>query len=116
MGFLLQPSVDSVSGLKEAFFMCAALTQSQILEALQGLDGWGIEDAKLLKVYKLRDFKAALAFINQVGAEAERLDHHPEIHNSWNRVSLRLCTHDAGGQITEKDLTLARAIQSISHP
>ena len=49
-------------------------------------------------------------------ALAERLDHHPEIHNSWNRVTLRLCTHDAGGQITEKDLTLARAIQSISLP
>lgn len=96
--------------------MSAALSPSQIQEALIGLDGWGIENAKLLKVYKLKDFKAALAFINQVGAEAERLNHHPEIHNSWNRVTLRLCTHDAGDQITEKDLTLARAIQSISLP
>ncbi len=96
--------------------MSTALTQSQIQEALVGLDGWTVDNSKLLKVYKLKDFKAALAFINQVGAEAERLDHHPEIHNSWNRVSLRLCTHDAGGQITEKDLTLARAIQSISFP
>lgn len=96
--------------------MSAALTPDQIQEALTGLDGWGIEHAKLLKVYKLKDFKAALAFINQVGAEAERLNHHPEIHNSWNRVTLRLCTHDAGDQITEKDLTLARAIQSISLP
>jgi 4a-hydroxytetrahydrobiopterin dehydratase len=69
-----------------------------------------------LKVYKLKDFKAALAFINLIGVEAERLNHHPDIHNSWNRVTLRLCTHDAGGQITEKDLTLARAIQSISLP
>ena len=79
-----------------------------------GLDGWRFEDSKLLKAYELKDFKAALAFINQVGAVAERLDHHPEIHNSWNRVTLRLCTHDAGNQVTEKDLTLARAIQSIS--
>jgi 4a-hydroxytetrahydrobiopterin dehydratase len=96
--------------------MSAALTESQIQEALRGLDGWAVENSKLLKVYKLKDFKAALAFINQIGAEAERLDHHPEIHNSWNRVTLRLCTHDAGGQITEKDLTLARAIQSLSFP
>ena len=96
--------------------MSAALSPSEIQEALSGLDGWGVEHAKLLKVYKLNDFKAALAFINLIGAEAERLDHHPEIHNSWNRVTLRLCTHDAGGQITEKDLTLARAIQSISLP
>jgi 4a-hydroxytetrahydrobiopterin dehydratase len=102
--------------VKEAFFMSAALTESQIQEALRGLDGWAVENSKLLKVYKLKDFKAALAFINQIGAEAERLDHHPEIHNSWNRVTLRLCTHDAGGQITEKDLTLARAIQSLSFP
>ena len=96
--------------------MSTALTQSQIEEALKGLDGWGFENAKLLKVYKLKDFKVALAFINLIGAEAERLNHHPEIHNSWNRVTLRLCTHDAGGQVTEKDLTLARAIQSISLP
>ena len=96
--------------------MSAALTPSQIQEALAGLDGWVFEQSKLLKVYKLNDFKAALAFINLVGAVAERLNHHPDIHNSWNRVTLRLCTHDAGGQITEKDLTLARAIQSIYLP
>jgi len=96
--------------------MSAALTSSQIREALLSLDGWRVEEAKLLKVYKLKDFKAALAFINQVGAVAEQLNHHPDIHNSWNQVTLGLCTHDAGGQITEKDLTLARAIQSISLP
>ena len=96
--------------------MSAALTPSQIQEALAGLDGWVLEQSKLLKVFKLKDFKAALAFINLVGAEAERLNHHPDIHNSWNRVTLRLCTHDAGGQVTEKDLTLARAIQSICLP
>ena len=96
--------------------MRAALTSSQIQEALLSLDGWRVEGSKLLKVYKLKDFKAALAFINQVGVVAEQLNHHPDIHNSWNQVTLRLCTHDAGGQITEKDLTLARAIQSISLP
>lgn len=96
--------------------MSAALTQSQIEEALKGLDGWGFENDKLLKAYRLKDFKAALAFINLIGAEAERLNHHPEIHNSWNRVTLRLCTHDCGGRITEKDLTLACAIQSIFLP
>lgn len=94
--------------------MHPALTATQLQAALIGLEGWSIESSKLLKTYELKDFKAALAFINQVGAVAERLDHHPEIHNSWNRVTLRLCTHDAGDQVTEKDLTLARAIQSIS--
>lgn len=96
--------------------MSSALTPSQIEAALAGLDGWALENSKLLKVYKLKDFKAALAFINLVGVQAERLNHHPEINNSWNRVTLSLCTHDAGDRITEKDLTLARAIQSISLP
>ena len=96
--------------------MRVALTPSQIQEGLVGLDGWVVLGHKLLKAYELRDFKAALVFINQIGAVAEQLNHHPEIHNSWNRVTLQLCTHDAGDRITEKDLTLARAIQSISLP
>ncbi|MEY4133086.1 MAG: hypothetical protein RL592_1144 [Verrucomicrobiota bacterium] len=94
--------------------MSVALTPSQIQAALRSLDGWVVEQGKLLKVFKLKDFKSALAFINQVGAVAEGLNHHPEIHNNWNRVTLRLCTHDAGDQITEKDLTLARALESLS--
>lgn len=96
--------------------MRQALTSQQIQEGLASLDGWRFEEGKLLKFYVLHDFKAALAFINQVGAIAEQLNHHPEIHNVWNQVTLRLSTHDAGDQVTEKDLTLARAIQSISHP
>ncbi len=96
--------------------MSETLTSSQIREALLSLEGWKVQESKLLKVYKLKDFKAALAFINEVGVIAEQLNHHPDIHNSWNQVTLGLCTHDAGGQITEKDLTLARAIQSISLP
>ena len=96
--------------------MSPALTPEQLKAAMIGLEGWVLHDGKLLKVYDLKDFKAALAFINLVGAVAEGLNHHPEIHNSWNRVTLRLCTHDAGGRLTEKDLTLARAIQSIPPP
>jgi len=52
--------------------MSAALTPSQIQEALIGLDGWGIEHHKVWKVYMLKDFKAALAFIQKLGAAAER--------------------------------------------
>jgi 4a-hydroxytetrahydrobiopterin dehydratase len=96
--------------------MGQALTPEQLKEALIGLEGWSLDGGKLLKTYELKDFKAALALINQVGAIADGLNHHPEIHNTWNRVSLRLCTHDAGGRLTEKDLTLARALQSIPHP
>jgi len=70
----------------------------------------------LLRAYKFRDFKAALAFINQAGAIAEQQGHHPEIHNIWNQVTLRLCSLDKSTPITEKDLTLARALQSLSLP
>jgi 4a-hydroxytetrahydrobiopterin dehydratase len=96
--------------------MSVALTPEQIQAALPGLAGWQMEGSKLLKSYRFKDFKAALVFINQAGAIAEQLGHHPEIHNVWNQVTLRLCTHDAGNQITEKDLTLARALRSLSLP
>ncbi len=85
----------------------------QIQEALGGLEGWALDDGKLLKTYVFMDFKAALIFINRVGEVSEKLNHHPEILNIWNKVTLRLSTHDAGNRITEKDLTLARAIQSL---
>ena len=96
--------------------MSPALSPEQIQSALAGLAGWELDGPKLLKTYKFRDFKAALAFINRAGAIAEQQGHHPEIHNVWNQVTLRLCTHDAGSRITEKDLTLARALQSLSTP
>ncbi len=96
--------------------MSSALSSEQIQAALAGLSGWQLEGSKLLKTYRFKDFKSALVFINQAGAVAQQLGHHPEIHNVWNQVTLRLCTHDAGNQITEKDLTLARALQSLSTP
>lgn len=94
--------------------MSAALSLDQIQAALAGMPGWRLEGGKLLKVNTLKDFKAALALINAVGAVAEAHQHHPEIHNVWNQVTFQLCTHDAGHQVTEKDLTLARAIQSLT--
>ena len=89
------------------------LENDAILKALASLDGWSYNDNKLLKVIDLRDFKGALDFINKVGQIAEKQNHHPEIINNYRRVTLRLCTHDVGGKVTEKDLTLARAIQLL---
>ena len=95
-------------------FMRQPLETFQIQAALTGLDGWTLDNGKLLKVYVFIDFKAALVFINQLGDVSEKLNHHPEILNLLNKVTLRLSTHDAGNQVTEKDLTLARAIQSLA--
>ena len=61
----------------------------------------------------LRDFSEALSFLVKVGIEAEKLNHHPEIHNIYNKVTLKLCTHDAGNRVTEKDIVLARAIEKL---
>jgi 4a-hydroxytetrahydrobiopterin dehydratase len=63
----------------------------------------------------LGNFVEALAFVNQVGALAEARDHHPDIAISWNRVTLELSTHSAGG-LTVKDLDLAAAIDALSAP
>jgi len=89
------------------------LENAAIHEALASLKGWAFEDGKLLNDIELKNFSEALDFINKVGAIAEKQNHHPEIINNYRRVTLKLCTHDAGGKITEKDLTLARAIQLL---
>lgn len=96
--------------------MSKPLQGDAIIRALASLDGWSYEGGKLLKVIDLKDFNDALAFINKVGQIAEKQDHHPEIINNYRRVTLKLCTHDADGKVTEKDLTLARAIQLLMSP
>ena len=94
--------------------MPSPLDSQAIQAALKGLDGWIYQDSKLLKDIEFRSFKDALAFINQVGILAEKQNHHPEIFNCYRKVQLKLSTHDAGNCVTEKDLTLARAIQLLS--
>ncbi len=81
----------------------------QIKEKLENLDGWALADGAIEKPFKFKNFKEALVFINQVGILAEESDHHPEINNVYNRVTLRLNTHSTHG-ITDKDFELAEKI------
>jgi 4a-hydroxytetrahydrobiopterin dehydratase len=74
--------------------------------------GWEREGAVLVKVHTGRAFADALAYVNAVGELAEQMDHHPDIDIRWNRVTLRLTTHSAGG-ITEADLELGRRIDAL---
>jgi 4a-hydroxytetrahydrobiopterin dehydratase len=74
---------------------------------------WEEKENKLVKHFKFKDFKTALKFINQVGDLSEALNHHPEIYNVYNKVSLSLTTHDAGNAITEKDFALAKSIDQL---
>jgi len=93
--------------------MSAPLNSDQIKLALSGLKHWRLEDDKLLMDIKLNNFSEALSFLVKVGIEAEKLNHHPEIYNIYNKVTLKLTTHDAGNRVTEKDIVLARAIENL---
>lgn len=94
--------------------MAAPLTPDQIKQALADLPGWKHESDALVKQFKFGSFKEALGFIVRLGLEAEAINHHPDLHNVYNRVTLRLNTHDAGGKVTRKDVDLARAIEEFS--
>jgi 4a-hydroxytetrahydrobiopterin dehydratase len=73
---------------------------------------WTRQDDQLVTSVKLRDFAAALKFVNAVGAAAEAANHHPDIDIRWNTVNLALTTHDSGG-LTVFDLALAAAIDRL---
>lgn len=74
------------------------------------LSGWrAVDDHHLAKTYLFPDFKAALDFVNRVGAVAEEQGHHPDIHLAWGRVDVETWSHDANG-ITERDWKLAAEI------
>ncbi len=87
-------------------------SSQQIEEKLKTLDGWALVNDALEKSFKFKNFKEALVFINKVGMLAEEADHHPEIYNVYNKVTLRLNTHSANG-ITDKDFNLAEKINLI---
>lgn len=87
------------------------LTDADIASALADLEGWNREGEELVRQFVLDDFVAALGFIVQVGALAERANHHPTLTNTYNRVRIALSTHDEGG-ITDRDVELAREISA----
>ena len=93
--------------------MPTALTPEQLTTALNNLPGWALNDDKIGKTFKFADFRQALGFIVRVGLEAETANHHPELFNVYNKVTIHLSTHDAGGKVTQKDLDLAKAIEGI---
>lgn len=78
-------------------------------------DGWiRSDDGKALeRSFTFKDFSAAFAFLTRVAMHAEKVDHHPEFTNVWNRVDFRLTTHDTGG-VTERDVKLAEAINGLA--
>jgi 4a-hydroxytetrahydrobiopterin dehydratase len=71
-------------------------------------------DAALVKEFKFADFVSAWGFMNKVALLAEKMNHHPDWCNSYNKVSIHLSSHDAGNKITDRDRKLAAAIDKLS--
>ena len=78
-------------------------------------DGWSLDEGgkALVRSITFRDFAEAFAFLTRVAMHAEKVDHHPEFTNVWNRIDFRLTTHDTGG-VTDRDVKLAEAINRLA--
>lgn len=83
-------------------------------DLFSSLNQWQVFDSHIEKEFVFSTFKEAIAFINLVGEAAEKLDHHPEIYNVYNKVKLVLSTHDTKG-LTIKDYTLGKQIDLIEY-
>ena len=75
---------------------------------------WQHEENKLYKKFQFKNFSEAFAFMTRVALEAEKMDHHPNWTNVYNKVTIHLNTHDAGNTVTEKDRKLAAAIDKLA--
>ena len=94
--------------------MSSPLKAAKIKTALATLPGWKFQRNALAKAFKFGSFREAMSFMVRAGFEAEAMNHHPEWTNVYNRVAIRLNTHDAGGKVTAKDVELAKRIEKIS--
>jgi 4a-hydroxytetrahydrobiopterin dehydratase len=95
--------------------MSARLTAEEREKAMAGLDGWTAVKGRdaIHRALRFDDFTEAFAFMTRVALAAERMNHHPEWSNVWNRVEITLATHDAGG-VTQKDIDLAGIINAMA--
>ena len=89
------------------------LSAEKIKTALATVPDWKKKDTTIARTYQFKDFLAAMKFVHAVAGIAEKAWHHPDIDIRWNKVTLALTTHDAGG-LTEKDFALARKFDELS--
>lgn len=89
------------------------LLDAEIRERLNKLNAWSLDQGKLYKEYKFKDFVTAFAFMTKVAGVAEALAHHPEWFNVYNTVKVHLSTHDVGG-ISECDFALAEKMDGLA--
>ena len=87
------------------------LTETAAAELLRELAGWQLAGRNLTKTYHFKNFAAALAFVNRIGAIAEREDHHPDICFGWGKAEITLTTHSLGG-LSRNDFIVAVKIDA----
>jgi 4a-hydroxytetrahydrobiopterin dehydratase len=88
------------------------MTDKELSIAMVQLPDWKMFESKLSRAFKFHDFVDACAFITKVSLVSEKMDHHPELSNSYNRVSIYLFTHDLDG-ISDLDIDLAKKIDTL---
>ena len=88
------------------------LSDGEVAEAVSSMRGWSAEGGRLHKDFEFQSFNEAFGFMARASMEIEKMDHHPEWRNVYNRLSVDLTTHDAGG-ITANDVALARILDSL---
>lgn len=103
---------EKISKLKTFGAATVKLDDAKIISALATLPEWKWNGEIIFRTFQFKDFLAALKFVNAVAEIAEAAQHHPDIDVRWNKVTLALTTHDAGG-LTEKDFALARQCDEL---
>ena len=91
------------------------LDAAAITDMIATLDGWSRAGDTIRREFAFDDFAAAFGFMAAVAIAAERLNHHPDWSNSYNRVTISLTSHDVGG-LSERDFKLARRIDALARP
>ena len=89
------------------------LSDEQIKKELPNLPGWILVNGKLHKDFVFKDFIEAFGFMSTAALHIEKMNHHPEWFNVYNKIKVDLTTHDAGG-ITQNDINLARILNSLT--
>jgi len=96
----------------EASVAATKLSEKEISAELSKLNGWRVVNGNLHRVFEFKDFSAAFGFMTRVAMAAEKMDHHPDWSNTWNKVTVDLSTHSAGG-LTKNDFELAGKMQQF---
>lgn len=90
------------------------LTNEQINAVLKELPGWTVKDGKLHKTFKFKTFARAIGWMVSVAVQADKMDHHPDWSNIYNRVEVNLSTHELDDTISDLDTELARKMEELA--